>query len=147
MRDETLGQPAGGILLQEVLDHAQYSLKRTKFNKPLYYKMEMGHVNQYVVAPKFGNPANETVLHRPSYNLVVCFSEIPIFVAYYELDKRFSLEVCEEERERIEDYLANEILGILVSNGIASYIVQTSKGNLYSLIRKESDDKKFLSLN
>lgn len=147
MRDETLGQPAGGILLQEVLGHAQYALRNSTYNMPLSYKMDMGYIGKYGTIKKRPG-TNETELHMPSYNLVLYYGRTPFFVGHYELDRRFSLEVSEEEAERIEDFMANEILGIFACNGVLFYIgARVHSSSLMSIIRKESDDKKFLPLN
>lgn len=106
----------------------------------------MGYVGEHGTM-KRGEGVNTTGLHRPSYNLVVYCGKVEFFVAHYELDKRFSLEMSEVESERVEDYLANEVLGILVCNGIGFYLGARYGGALMSILRKESDDKKFMSLN
>lgn len=144
MRSSNLSQPCGGPFLQEMLDYTTYSLQDTSYRGTLYYRMCMGCVGE---APEAGS-VNRTQLHRPAYNLVIYHNDNPILVVHYELNQMFSLEISEEEAERVEDYLANEVIGLLAVRGIGFFLAaRLNSGILFSMIRTESDDKKFMSLN
>jgi hypothetical protein len=146
MRHKDLSQPAGGPFLQEMLEYCQYTLEGTQFEGELYYMMEMGYLDNYVALHRKG--VNKTGLHKPSYNLVIYHNKTPIYCACYELDSRFSLEMSEEEAERVEDYLANETIGIMATRGVLWFVANRYQlSTLYSILRRESDDKKFLPLN
>ena len=146
MRSDDLSQPAGGALLTELLGFIQDTVKNSQFNGLYYYKMRLGSVGEYAAESEMG--INKTSLHQPSYNLEVYYNRTPFIVAHYQFDKRFSMEMSEEEAERIEDYLANDVIGLIGCNGILFFLTnRLVNRTLFSILKKESDDKKFMSLN
>lgn len=139
MRATNFSQPEGCWLLVEFLMEAEEILDNLGLEGELSCKFHMGCVDDVTNCPK---------LHQPSYNLVVYFNDFPIFSAQYELDKRFSLEVSEKEINRVEDFMANKTIVALGTYGLATCINHNkNKGTILGLTYKESEDKKFLSLN
>lgn len=139
MRDRNWSQPEGVLILSAFFDGAEDLLSRSGLDKRLDFYFVTGTVN---------DKNGDETLHRPSYNLRITYGEQVIFIAYYELDTRFSLEISEEERERIEDMLANQSTTAIMTYGMIYFIRKNQKdGTAFTLLSKESDDKKFLSLN
>lgn len=139
-RYNNLSQPEGLKLLKNLIGRFERFLNENKDNSRLGLYFRSGCLDDFV--------AKKEKLSRFTYSLHLTVNDVSFFVAQYELDSRFSLELSEREASRVQDLLANETLFSCLGFGLQFLIREKrQKNTTMTIYLKESIDKRFLPLN
>lgn len=84
---------------------------------------------------------------KPSYELIILYGEMEIYVCVYALDDRFNAEVKSAERDRVKNLLASYAIACIANVGLVHLIHMAESSEMPTVyIVEEKDDKDFLPL-